>query len=162
MQTATHTLNISSKAFKQNQPIPAQYTADGQDLSPPLTWGAVPAGTRELALIMDDPDAPRPQPWVHWVMYRIHANVMGLPEHVPPKERLTEPDDAVQGVNSFGNTGYGGPAPPKGHGVHHYHFRLFALDAPVNLKPGATKEDLLRAMNGHILAEGELIGTYQR
>ena len=87
---------------------------------------------------------------------------MGLPENVPPKERLTEPDDAVQGVNSFGKVGYGGPARPKGHGVHHYHFRLCALDAPVNLKPGATKEELLAPMNGHVLAEGELVGTYQR
>jgi len=162
MQTATQTLQLRSSAFGHGQPIPRRYTADGEDISPPLTWGTLPQGTRELALIMDDPDAPRPQPWVHWVLYRLSQAVLELPEGVPPKERLLEPADALHGRNSFDNIGYGGPAPPRGHGVHHYHFRLYALDAPLKLGPGADKDELLKAMDGHVIATGELVGTYQR
>ncbi len=162
MSTAVKTLTVQSSAFPHNGTIPRKYTEDGDNISPPLTWSGLPQGVRELALIVDDPDAPRPQPWVHWVIYKIAANVGGLRENIPPKQKLLMPDDAVQGMNSWNRIGYGGPAPPKGHGVHHYHFKLYALDASVKLDPGATKEALLSAMQGHVIAEGELIGTYQR
>lgn len=155
-------LEIQSGAFAASQPIPRKFTADGANVSPPLQWTGTPQGTTELALIVDDPDAPRPEPWVHWVLYRIPAVTTSLPEGVAPSERVSEPPGALQGRNSWKKTGYGGPEPPKGHGVHHYHFKLYALDAAINLKPGATKEELLKAMKGHIVAEGELIGTYER
>ncbi len=155
-------LILQSEAFSQNQTVPRKHTDDGDDISPPLTWSDLPEGTKELALIMDDPDAPRPEPWVHWVLYGIPADARSLPEGVPTSARVSSPAGALQGKNSFGNLGYGGPAPPRGHGVHHYHFKLYALDLELNLEPGATKEALLKAMQGHILAQGELVGTYQR
>jgi len=155
---------IKSKAFSDGQEIPRKYTGDGQDVSPPLAWSDLPAGTKELALICDDPDAPTPQPWVHWVIYKIPADAMGLAEGIPQQEKLTQPAGVLQGKNSWpsGNIGYRGPAPPKGHGVHHYHFKLYALDAPLNAPPGLDKEKLIKAMQGHILAQTELLGTYKR
>ncbi len=156
------TMTIESSAFGQNQPIPRKFTADGSDVSPPLRWSGAPAGTKEFAMIVDDPDAPRPQPWVHWLIYHIPANVNSLPEGVPPSERVSDPGGALQGRNSWGKIGYGGPEPPHGHGTHHYHFKLYALDTSLGLKPGATKEEVLDAIKGHIIAEGELIGTYER
>jgi Raf kinase inhibitor-like YbhB/YbcL family protein len=155
-------LTIKSEAFAAGEVIPRKYTGDGQDSSPPLTWSDPPAGTKELALIMDDPDAPTPEPWIHWVIYGISAGAGGLPEGVTPSERVQSPAGALQGKNSWSKTGYGGPAPPKGHGVHHYHFKVYALDSALNLDPGATKASLLSAMQGKILAQGELVGTYQR
>ena len=147
-------LVVSSSAFDANQPIPAKYTGEGEDVSPPLSWRGVPSGTKEFALLCEDPDAPRPKPWVHWVL-------AGIPEAATG---LTEGDSTrhVEGRNDFGKNGYGGPMPPPGHGVHHYHFKVFALDQPSKLAPGASKEDLLAAVKGHVLAEGELIGTYER
>jgi len=155
---------IKSKAFSDGQEIPKPYTGDGRDVSPPLTWSDLPPGTKELALICDDPDAPTPQPWVHWVIYKIPADAMGLAEGIPQQEKLAQPAGALQGKNSWssGNIGYRGPAPPKGHGVHHYHFKLYALDAPLNVQPGPDKEKLIKAMQGHILAQTELVGTYKR
>ncbi len=155
-------LEIRSTAFDAGQLIPGKYTGEGPDVSPPLQWSGLPDGVAELALIMDDPDAPRPEPWVHWVICRIPANAGGLPEGVPKTERLDEPAGALQGENSFGKTGYGGPMPPEGHGMHHYHFKLYALDQALDVKPGLTKDDLLAAMKGHVVAEGELVGTYER
>lgn len=162
MTTAVSTLTIDSPAFKHDQPVPRQYTADGRNISPPLAWSDAPAGTKEWVLIVDDPDAPRPVPWVHWLIYDIPARARGLPEEVPPAERVANPAGALQGKNSWARTGYGGPEPPRGHGVHHYHFRLYALDANLNLRPGVDKQTLTGAMQGHILAEGELVGTYER
>jgi Raf kinase inhibitor-like YbhB/YbcL family protein len=162
MTTAVSTLTVTSTAFGQGQPIPRQYTAEGRNTSPPLAWSDAPAGTKEWALIVDDPDAPRPEPWVHWLIYRIPAHGKGLPEDVPPAERVANPAGALQGKNSWGRIGYGGPEPPRGHGVHHYHFRLYALDAELNVRPGVDKKTLLEAMGGHVLAEGELVGTYER
>jgi len=147
-------INLTSTAFAANKPIPKKYTGEGADLSPPLSWSGVPQGTQELALICDDPDAPTPKPWVHWVAFKIPPTQTSLPEHA--RENL------VHGQNDFKKTGYGGPMPPPGHGVHHYHFRLYALDAPIQAGPGLTKDQLLDAMKGHILAEGELVGTYER
>jgi hypothetical protein len=155
-------ITIESSAFKHNETIPRKYTGDGEDLSPPLSWSGVPDGTKELALIMDDPDAPRPEPWVHWVLYKLPATVTSLPEGVATTETLSEPAGARQGKNTWPAIGYRGPAPPKGHGVHHYHFKLYALDTALDVQPGLTKDQLLAKMQGHILAEGELIGTYER
>lgn len=156
-------LKITSTAFENGRPIPRKHTGDGEDASPPLAWSGVPAGTKELALIVDDPDAPTPEPWVHWVLYRIPAGTTGLSEKVAPSRHAPEPRGALQGKNSWpGGIGYRGPAPPKGHGVHHYHFRLYALDAELKIDAGADKAALLQAMQGYILAEGELVGTYER
>jgi Raf kinase inhibitor-like YbhB/YbcL family protein len=158
-------MTIQSTAFGNGQPIPQKHTGDGQDVSPALAWQGVPDGTRELALICDDPDAPTPQPWVHWVIYKLPPTVPGLPEGVPPSSRLESPVAAVQGRNSWPgqqSVGYRGPAPPAGHGVHHYHFKLYALDAELDLQPGSDKSALLRAMQGHVLAEAEVVGTYSR
>jgi len=153
-------LTVQSTAFPDGKAIPKQHTADGADVSPPLTWSGAPAGTKELALIMDDPDAPGDEPWVHWVIYKIPADLKGLPEGLPRAAQLESPAGAMQGQNSWGTVGYRGPAPPSG--VHHYHFKLYALDAALDVRAGLSKQALLDAMSGHILAEGKLVGTYQR
>lgn len=158
-------IKLSSSAFLDGEPIPKPHTGDGVDISPPLAWEEVPSGTQELALICEDPDAPTKEPWVHWVLYKIPAGVRRLEPGMPNQARLNEPAGALQGRNSWssGQTiGYRGPAPPPGHGVHHYHFRLFALDAPLALDESVDVRELRRAMSGHILGEGLLIGTYQR
>ncbi|MFQ5600050.1 MAG: YbhB/YbcL family Raf kinase inhibitor-like protein [Candidatus Krumholzibacteriia bacterium] len=153
---------LQSTAFESGQRIPVRYSGDGEDLSPALAWTEVPEGTRELALIVDDPDAPTPEPWVHWVLYKIPAATIALAAGVPTTRTVTNPSGALQGKNSWGKVGYGGPAPPKGHGVHHYHFKLYALDAVLPLEAGLDKRGLLEALEGHVLAEAELVGTYQR
>ena len=158
-------IRVHSTAFQEGEMIGTPFTGDGKDISPPLAWEGLPDGTKELALICDDPDAPTAQPWVHWVLYKLSSHVSGLPEGVPAGPRLEEPIQAFQGRNSWssGRTiGYRGPAPPPGHGVHHYHFRLYALDCELDLNPGIDKDALLDAMDGHVLDEGELIGTYRR
>jgi len=111
---------------------------------------------------MDDPDAPRDEPWVHWVIYKIPPSAKGLPEAVPATESLDDPPDALQGNNTWPAIGYRGPAPPKGHGTHHYHFKLYALDVELDAKAGLGKAELLKAIKGHTLATAELIGTYER
>lgn len=156
---------LQCSAFESGEPVPTKYTGDGADVSPPLSWTGVPAGTREFALICDDPDAPTPEPWVHWVIYKLSAEVNSLPEGLPKDKSLRQPVSALQGKNSWpsGQTiGYRGPAPPRGHGVHHYHFKLYALDTPLEVPPGADHKTLLKAMRGHILATAELLGTYSR
>ncbi len=155
-------LTLQSSAFAIGAVIPKRFSGDGEDVSPQLSWSGVPDGAKELALIMDDPDAPTPKPWVHWVIYGIPASTTGLPENVAKTASLTVPEGALQGKNSWGKIGYGGPAPPPGHGIHHYHFKLYALGAELSAQSGLTKAELLAAMKGHILAEGELVGTYQR
>ncbi len=158
------TIQVTSTAFAQGRPIPARFTEDGEDLSPPLAFSGLPQGTRELALICDDPDAPRREPWVHWVIYKIPADCKGLPEGVSADPRPAKVPGARQGKNSWpkGQTiGYRGPAPPPGK-THHYHFTLYALDAAVDLEPGADKSSLLKAVKGHVLAQGRLTGTYRR
>ena len=155
------TISVTSTAFENNTAIPERYTGDGANVSPPLKWTNLPEGTKELALIADDPDAPRPEPWVHWVIYKIPPTVSGLPEGV---EKTEKPgiDGAVQGQNTAGEIGYQGPAPPAGHGEHHYHFKLYALDTELDLGPGADKQAVLGKIEDHVLARGELVGTYQR
>ncbi|WP_406699093.1 YbhB/YbcL family Raf kinase inhibitor-like protein [Singulisphaera sp. Ch08] len=155
-------MTIRSKAFDDGQAIPRRYGEDGEDVSPPLTWSGQPDGTRELALIVDDPDAPTAEPWVHWVIYKIPGGIHTLPEGLPRTPMPNAPTGALQGKNSWGGAGYRGPAPPRGHGTHHYHFRLYALDAPLQAAGGLDKGALIQAMQGHILAHAELIGTYKR
>jgi Raf kinase inhibitor-like YbhB/YbcL family protein len=155
-------LALKSPAFKAGGRIPVRYTGDGEDVSPPLTWSKPPGGARALALLCDDPDAPRDEPWVHWVMTDIPADAAGLPEGISKEARPREVQGAAQGKNDFGRLGYGGPAPPRGHGTHHYRFKLFALDAPLKLPGTPTKEALLRAVAGHELDSAELVGLYSR
>ncbi|SIN68501.1 phospholipid-binding protein, PBP family [Singulisphaera sp. GP187] len=155
-------MTIRSEAFDDGRAIPRRYSDDGEDVSPPLAWSDLPEGTRELALIVDDPDAPTPEPWVHWVLCKVPADVQALAEGLPGSPKLNTPSGARQGKNSWGGDGYRGPAPPRGHGTHHYHFQLYALDAPLQTSAGLDKGSLLRAMQGHILARAELVGTYQR
>jgi len=152
------TLSLSSTAFKEGDKIPVKYTCDGQDISPPLVWGEPPQLTQAFALIVDDPDAPGGV-FTHWVLFNLPANVHQLGEDIPAQERLE--NGGLQGKNDFGRIGYGGPCPPRG-SVHRYRFTICALDKPLDLKPGASKKQLLDTMKGHILAQGQLIGTYQR
>ena len=127
-----------------------------------LQWLNLPGGTRELALIVDDPDAPTPEPWVHWLVCKIPYTVQELPEAVPRHASPAQPPGVLQGKNSWDTVGYRGPAPPRGHGTHHYHFRIYALDAPLKLVANPDKKALLEAMEGHILDQGILTGVYQR
>ncbi len=147
-------ITVKSTVFDAGKPIPRKYTGEGPDVSPPLAWTGAPKETREFALICDDPDAPRAEPWVHWVLWKIPGDRTSLAEGNSGGGR--------EGRNDFGRSGYGGPMPPPGHGTHHYHFKVYALDVPIDLKPGASKKDLLKAMQGHIVDQGDLIGTYER
>lgn len=157
-------MTLESSAFKHGQPIPRKYSGEGEDLSPALIWSGVPNGTVELALLCDDPDAPMPEPWVHWIIYGIAPTVSGLPEGIARAANPPAPAGACHGANSWprDNLGYRGPMPPPGHGPHRYFFKLYALDAPLGLAAGADKKALLAAIEGHVLAEAELIGTYER
>jgi hypothetical protein len=154
-------ITLRSSAFASHAPIPKKYTGDGANVSPPLRWLDLPSAASELALIVDDPDAPTPQPWVHWVIYKIPSDLSDLNEGLPPNLQL--PQGVLQGQNSWPNSvGYRGPEPPRGHGVHHYYFKLYALDAKLQVQAGLDAGALRKAMGGHILAQGELIGTYER
>ncbi len=151
-------MEIKSAAFQNSADIPRKYTCDGTDASPPLRWENAPSETKVFALIADDPDAPVGT-WVHWVIYDLPAETKELAEGVKPSETL--PNGAKQGINDFRKVGYGGPCPPVGP-AHRYFFKLYALDGPTNLKPRATKQQLLEAIKGHILAEAQLMGRYKR
>jgi Raf kinase inhibitor-like YbhB/YbcL family protein len=148
---------IASSAFKNGERIPSQHTCDGEDTSPPLSWSGFPNETRTFAILVDDPDAPGGA-FTHWVIFNIPATENGLQEDIPTTETIL--NGVLQGTNGFGKIGYGGPCPPSG--THHYVFHLYSLDAALSLPVGATKEDVVRAMNGHILAEAELTGLYAR
>ncbi len=156
------TLTIQSSAFVQGQAIPRRYSGEGEDISVPLSFSGIGEGVKELAMIVDDPDAPTDQPWVHWVIYKIPPDAAGLAEGIATEAELSSPAGALQGRNTSGDIGYHGPMPPPGHGVHHYHFKLYALDTQLELKSGADKQALLAAMEGHVLARAELVGTYER
>jgi Raf kinase inhibitor-like YbhB/YbcL family protein len=160
--TSSTRLAVWSPAFEYNGEISQKHSADGANLSPPLRWSGVPAGTGELVLICEDPDAPKVMPFVHWVVYGLPPDLTSLPEGIPSMDPLASMPDLRQGKNSADQIGYSGPRPPVGHGVHHYHFQLFALDKPLkfNYQPG--REDLIAAIAGHVLAVGDLIGTYER
>ena len=152
------TLPMSSQAFREGDRIPTKYTCEGQDVSPPLAWSEPPAGTQSFALIVDDPDAPGGV-FTHWVLFNIPSDSRELPEAVPAQPQL--PSGALQGKTDFGRIGYGGPCPPPGH-PHRYQFTLYTLDQLLDLKAGASKKQVLEAMQGHILAQGQLTGTFQR
>jgi Raf kinase inhibitor-like YbhB/YbcL family protein len=158
VEAAMAEFKLSSPSFQNNQPMPAKYTGEGQDASPPLKWEGAPSNTKSFAVICDDPDAPGGA-WVHWVIYNIPATTTELPEGVAKSDTVA---GAKQGVNDFGRVGYGGPMPPRGHGVHHYHFRLFALNVDPKLAPRVTRQQLEAAMSGKIVGQAELVGTYQR
>lgn len=149
---------LKSSAFSDGARIPKLYTCDDRDLSPPLAWSGAPQGTQSFALIVEDPDAPGGT-FIHWVIYNLPGSLTELGEGVPRKERLD--NGALQGINDFGFIGYRGPCPPRGK-PHRYFFILRALDAQLTLGPGATKAQLEQAMQGHILAEARLMGTYGR
>lgn len=147
-------MNLTSTAFQNNATIPSQYTCDGTDISPPLTWQDVPANTKSLVLIVDDPDAPMGT-WDHWIIFNIAPSVSSLPENI-----TALPPGAIEGTNSFGKTNYGGPCPP--HGKHRYFFKLYALDTTLPLQNNVNKKAVESAMQGHVLAQSTLIGLYQR
>ena len=152
---------IISSAFEHEGAIPRLYTADGKDLSPPLEWRDPPEGTRQFALICDDPDAPGGT-WVHWVVYGLPPSVTSLPQGQRGQPLNLAAVGVLEGRNSFGTLCYGGPAPPPGHGPHHYHFKIYALEQPLQLTAGATKRDLLTSMEEDILGYAELVGVYER
>jgi Raf kinase inhibitor-like YbhB/YbcL family protein len=153
-------LMVESEGIVQQKPIPTKYSAYGNGISPPLKWSDVPPGTKSLALILEDPDAPRAEPFVHWLMYNIPPDTRSLPEGIPTDERLKQPPGALQGKNSRDAIGYFGPRPPQGDQPHHYHFQVFALDTQLDLPPGADRDALVKAMSGHVLSKGDLIGIY--
>jgi Raf kinase inhibitor-like YbhB/YbcL family protein len=155
-------LEVKSSAFKNAGEIPRKFTCDGQDVSPGLAWTGLPKATKSLAIIMDDPDAP-PGTWVHWILYDIPGDSSGLEEGVPKKEALGNgaKHGLCWGVEDFDRVGYYGPCPPPGT-PHRYYFKVYALDKALGIAPRATKNGLLKAMEGHILAQGELMGKYKR
>ena len=151
-------LPVSSPAFQEGGKIPNKYTCEGQDVSPALTWGEPPVGTQSFVLVVDDPDAPGGV-FTHWVLFNLPADSLELREAVPAQAQL--PNGSLQGKNDFGKIGYGGPCPPPGR-PHRYQFTLYALDKLLNLKGAASKKQVMDAMQGHILAQGQLTGTYER
>jgi Raf kinase inhibitor-like YbhB/YbcL family protein len=152
------TMQLTSTAFQENQPIPKKYTADGQNVSPPLKWTDPPAGTKNFALICEDPDAPRGT-FTHWLLFNLPADARDLPEGVPPAAAAG--NGSEQGTNDFGKLGFCGPSPPPGK-PHRYMFKLFALDRPLEVRGGAKKDQIMTAIKGHAVAEGQLTGTYGR
>ena len=149
-------ISISAEGIKEGESIPDEYTCEGKDVSPSLSWKGIPAGTKSIALIMDDPDCPGGT-FVHWVLYNMPAETQRLPKAMP----LNFTDGSMQGATDFGRPGYGGPCPPPGK-PHRYYFKIYALDTKLNLPPGASKNQVESAMKEHILAKGELMGKYQR
>lgn len=150
-------MQMTSKAFQDGGAIPQKHACEGEDISPALEWTSVPDDAMTLALIADDPDASE-GPWVHWVLYNVPAHILEISENLPRKGQLE--NGIMQGQNDFKNTGYGGPCPPSG--THRYVFKLHALDKELELPPGATKRQLLQAMEGHILDRAQLVGTYSK
>lgn len=145
-------LRVSSRAFDPHTRIPERHTGDAEDVSPALEWTGSPDGTRSFALVMHDPDAPLVEGFTHWVLYGIPANVTALPEGTR---------DFVKGMNSFGNDGYNGPAPPPGHGVHHYYFWVYALDTELDLEPGLDRRSLLERIEDHVVEQARVVGLYE-
>ena len=162
-------MKVVSSGFEDNATLDVKFSVEGADISPPLAWSEVPAETKSFALICDDPDAPSPrrpaaEPWVHWVIFNIPPDRSELPEGIGNTLRPEALPEASQGKNSWpnDNVGYRGPAPPPGSGPHRYFFKIYALDAMLNLEAGATKQQLLEAMSGHVVAEAQLVGIYER
>jgi Raf kinase inhibitor-like YbhB/YbcL family protein len=155
--TEEKVMEITSTEFREGESIPSKYSCDGQDISPPLAWKDIPEGAKSLALIADDPDAPG-KTWVHWVVYDVPPTVNGFSESVPASEKLEK--GGTQGINDFKRIGYGGPCPPSGE--HRYYFKLYALDQVLNEPPGLSKQKLEQLMEGKILDQCSLMGTYAR
>lgn len=151
-------LSISSSAFRDGDPLPRKYTGDGSDVSPPLRWAGAPSNALSVALMCFDTDAPKGT-WYHWILFNISPTRNHFDEGVPKIGRL--PDGEEQGSNDFGRPGYNGPAPPPGK-LHHYHFRIMALDRKLDLNAGIGKDAFLQAINGHVVGQGEIVGTYKR
>ena len=163
-QTAASRLTVTSSAFAEGELVPKKHSGEGQDVSPPLQWSPAPAGTKEFALIVHDPDAPAGT-WYHWVLYNLPSGVTSLPEGIERRPVLSQPVQARQGKNSWpsDNVGYRGPMPPPGHGQHRYLFTVYAVDTHIELAPNlATAEALEKKLSGHVLAEGTLQGLYER
>jgi len=150
-------IEVSSSAFNEGESIPSQYTCDGKDISPQLKWSGVPDEAKSIALIADDPDAPG-KTWVHWVLFNLPPETTSLDENMPGDVELE--NGAKQGITDFGDHGYGGPCPPGG--IHRYFFKVYALDTELDLNSDVQKDDVVSAMDGHILAEGQLMGTYTK
>ncbi len=152
-------MKVESQAFREGEVIPIKYTCEGEDLSPPISWSEVPAGTKSFVLIMDDPDAPIGT-FTHWIVYDIPPDIRSLREGIPKSEKT---GIFKQGLNDFGFTGYGGPCPPKGHGYHRYFFKVFALDLnTLDLPASANRRQVEERMKGHVIGEGYLMGRYKR
>jgi Raf kinase inhibitor-like YbhB/YbcL family protein len=160
---AEDTLNVTSPSFADGETIPVKHAAEGANASPALEWGNPPEGTQSFVVIVDDPNAGEPKPFVHWVLFDIPGDASGIREGLATDPVLQEPKNAKQGVNSRGQIGYLGPRPPLGDPAHNYHFQVFATDlAQLPVDPGAKREDVLAAIEGHVLAEGEVVGLYER
>ena len=155
-------LDVFSGAFADGDDIPDAYAAEGQNISPPLDWSDGPEGTQSYVVMMEDPDVSQDPPFVHWLLYNVPAGVTRLGEAVPGGPAPPKPEGARQGPNEYGSLGYFGPRPPKADPPHAYHFQVFALDRTLSLPFGATRAELLDAMRGHVLAAGEIVGTYER
>jgi len=162
---APQPVNVTSSAFSNHENVPLKYTAYGDNVSPQIVWGELPQGTEQLALVMDDPVAPTPEPFVHWVVYNIPATAPELPEGLSTEERISEPAalaGTINGVNGLGRTGYFGPRPPADGELHAYHFWVYALDTALDLEPGLGKAELIAAIEDHIIGAGMLMGHYER
>ncbi len=164
VKATSQTIIVTSPTLKAGEPVPKDHTADGKNISPALEWSNVPPATKALAVVCEDPDAPTPVPFVHWVVYKIPGTATGLPENLPIDPATPMPTEilgAVQGLSGFRRPIYRGPAPPPGK-VHHYHFIVYALDTALDLQPGLNKVQLLEAIKGHVIGQGELVATYER
>ena len=161
-QAAGGTLTVSSPAFKDGRPIPDEFTAYGKGRSIPLSWSKLPSGTRSIAIVMDDPDAKTPRPFVHWLIYDISADIQSLDAGLPTTPRLDHPQGALQGTNGRKSIGYFGPRPPQGDPPHHYQITVYALGQALKLEPGVDEDTLIGAMKGHLLGQGRLVGTVQK
>lgn len=155
-------MELSSTAFEHGERIPDRYTCQGEDVSPPLAIEGVPDEAETLAMVVDDPDAPQPDPWVHWLLWDVPAAADTIPEGYPPSGSGKRFDAARQGTNDFNDVAYGGPCPPGGHGEHTYRFHLYALDTSLGLEDGSTRDQLETAVEDHVLDEAHLAGTYER
>jgi Raf kinase inhibitor-like YbhB/YbcL family protein len=159
--SSAETLNVDSSSFSEGEHIPDEFSAYGEDRSPALRWRGIPDATVSVAVLAEDPDAHGDEPVVHWIVYNLPPTVDGLPEGVPAGKRLEDFGEAAQGRSHTGDLGYAGPRPPKNDPAHHYHFEVFALDRILDLEPGAGRPEVLRAMHGHVIACGDLVGLYQ-
>lgn len=155
-------MDVTSPVFEDSAEIPTRFTCEGEDPSPPLRIQGVPDEAETLAIIVDDPDAPRPEPWVHWLIWNLPAGTDTLPEGYPPSGSGPPIAQARQGENGFGDVRYGGPCPPPGHGTHRYRFHVYALDGPLDAAEGAPRAELEKGMQGRIVAEAQLTGTFER